>query len=230
VPDPLAGAYDEIPDSAVLVVKLCRDQNPTDLDAQAACVNDASREFVARASTCTGMPTDSSSLFPGKGKLSGKNCKASQSAQRNPHLYFESAEAQPDTTPITKCASQTLDGELSYVFSDSAPKLSGFYHNLFYVALADGGDAKTAEAAPSERFETKVGYDHYTLPGMFTQEQSPKAGNVMKTFAVDSAHYEVWDFEASLVRTPFSVAHCLIHCRRLTFRTITATRTILSMP
>lgn len=174
---------------------------------------------------CPGLPTNDANIFPGQGNLPGKNCKASQSAQRNPHLYFETAEGPSGSNPITKCASQILDFELSYVFSDSAPKLSGFYHNLFYVALADGGDTKTAEAAPSERFETKVGYDHYTLPGMFTQEQSPKAGNVMKTFAVDSAHYEVFDFEASLVRTPCSVCHCLIHCRRLTFRTTTATRT-----
>jgi len=215
-------AYDELPDTAVLVVGLCAEKYPGDLPLQAACVNEASEEFVSRANTCAGLPNKDGVLLGGKGVLPGKNCKASQSAQRNPNLYTETGEGTM-ASPNLPCKTQTMHGEEYYVFSDSAPKLSGFYHNLFYAALADGGSAQTREASPSERFPNGISPEEYTLPGFFMQD-APNAGTILATFGVSSSHYELWDLEEVGAAVQLCTALAGLTIRRRTCRTITVQR------
>ena len=51
-------SYSSLPDRAVLVVTRCAEKFPASPEDAASCVTEASEEFVARANTCQGMPTD----------------------------------------------------------------------------------------------------------------------------------------------------------------------------
>lgn len=69
------GRYDALTDKAILVVKRCYKKYPLAFDKAATCVQEATNEFVKRANTCDGMPTNEGVAFGGKGPNPGKHCK-----------------------------------------------------------------------------------------------------------------------------------------------------------
>ena len=54
--------FDDLPDIAVIMVSQCTEKYQTDLSRQTSCINEATKEFISRANTCSGMPTKPGSL------------------------------------------------------------------------------------------------------------------------------------------------------------------------
>lgn len=69
------GRYHDLTDKAILVVRSCYEKFPDDLPSAESCVQEATTEFVKRASTCKGLPTKDGTPFSGKGPAPGKQCK-----------------------------------------------------------------------------------------------------------------------------------------------------------
>ena len=67
--------YDVLTDKAILTVKRCYAKYPESLDDASSCVTEATEEFIKRANTCDGMPTQFGTAFGGKGNNPGKHCK-----------------------------------------------------------------------------------------------------------------------------------------------------------
>lgn len=165
--------YSSLPDRAVLVVSRCAEKFPQDDGAAAACVTEASEELVGRANTCQGLPTNQDGIpFAGTGANPGKECKASQAPQRNPHLYTEEAQTMPSEIFFSQCTTTTVAGQTVFVFDDSAPKLTGFVHPLFYESLEDRRTMSNSypqpnsESHPTERMPNNIQSNTFTAAGL----------------------------------------------------------------
>lgn len=130
-----------------------------------------------------------------RGANPGKECKASQAPQRNPHLYTEEAQTMPSELYFSECPTETVNGREVLLFSGSAPKLTGFVHPLFYESLesrrtmSDNYPQPNSESHPTERFPNGIASSTFTAAGLHPILDNE--ADVAAFYSVNDAFYEV---------------------------------------
>ena len=131
---------------------------------------------------------------PRRGNNPGKECKASQAPQRNPHLYTEEAQAMPTELYFSQCTTSSVAGREVYLFETSAPKLTGFVHPLFYESLesrrtsSNDTPQPNSESHPTERFGNGIPSNTFVSAGMHPILDDE--ADVAAFYSINDAYYE----------------------------------------
>lgn len=94
----------------------------------------------------------------------------------------------------------TVEGQ-SIIFSTSAPKLTGFYHSLFYMSISDqitSVDSRpsiNSESHPTERFPNNLPYPNTVTSEGLHPTLSGNDGDLRAFYSVSDAYTEVFDNE-----------------------------------
>ena len=125
--------------------------------------------------------------------------QASQPPQRNPYLYTEEPIEMPPQQYIFPCEVDENSDDI--IFKESAPKLTGFYHPLFYMGISEQITSVNtkpplnSESYPTERFPNNIGTPNTVTTEGLQPTLAGNNGDIRAFYAVSDAYTEVYDNE-----------------------------------
>ena len=192
--------FDDLPDIAVIMVSQCTEKYQTDLSRQTSCINEATKEFISRANTCSGMPTKTG-IFKDQGTSGGAFCRGSQSYTVKT-AFTEVPASMPTPNWLKECT-KAVDDENYYYFDTNAPKFQGFYHPLFYQSHSFKINSKEKTVNPGNPIESdpSMNISNWLQSPQFTVDNDPLFQET-KEYHVKGNFNDLWDYEEAYLYNP----------------------------